>query len=42
MKAEVVSMTADNLDMEAIRRGGDILKQGITLSITSQFVPSTF
>ena len=28
MKAEVVSMTADNLDMEAIRRGGDILKQG--------------
>ena len=28
MRAEVVSMTADNLDMEAIRRGGDILKQG--------------
>ena len=28
MKAEVVSMTADNLDMEVIRRGGDILKQG--------------
>lgn len=29
MKAEVVSMTADKLDMEAIRRGGEILKQGI-------------
>ena len=28
MKAEVVSMTADNLDMEAIRRGGDILETG--------------
>lgn len=28
MKAEVVSMTADNLNMEAIRRGGEILKQG--------------
>ena len=28
MRAEVVSMTADNLDMEAIRRGGDILKHG--------------
>ena len=28
MKAEVVSMKADKLDMEAIRRGGDILKQG--------------
>ena len=31
MKAEVVSMTADNLDMEAIRRGGDILKQGLSI-----------
>ena len=24
MRAEVVSMTADNLDMEVIRRGGDM------------------
>lgn len=34
MKAEVVSMSADNLDMEAIRRGGDILKQGTKKSLT--------
>ena len=26
MKAEVVSMTADKLDMEAIQRGGEILR----------------
>ena len=38
MKAEVVSMTADNLDMEAIRRGGDILKQGGLVAFPTETV----
>ena len=28
MRAEVVSMTADNLDMEVICQAGEILKKG--------------
>ena len=38
MRAEVVSMTADNLDMEAIRRGGDILKQGGLVAFPTETV----
>ena len=38
MKAEVVSMTADNLDMEALRRGGDILKQGGLVAFPTETV----
>ena len=38
MKAEVVSMTADNLNMEAIRRGGDILKQGGLVAFPTETV----
>ena len=38
MKAEVVSMTADNLNMEAIRRGGEILKQGGLVAFPTETV----
>ena len=38
MRAEVVSMTADNLDMEVIRRGGDILKQGGLVAFPTETV----
>ena len=38
MKAEVVSMTADRLDMEAIRRGGEILKQGGLVAFPTETV----
>ena len=38
MKAEVVSMTADKLDMEVIRRGGDILKQGGLVAFPTETV----
>ena len=38
MKAEVVSMKADKLDMEAIRRGGDILKQGGLVAFPTETV----
>ena len=38
MRAEVVSMTADNLDMEAIRRGGDILKHGGLVAFPTETV----
>ena len=38
MKAEVVSMTADSLDMEAIRRGGEILKQGGLVAFPTETV----
>ena len=38
MKAEVVSMTAENLDMEAIRRGGEILKQGGLVAFPTETV----
>ena len=38
MKAEVVSMTADKLDMEAIRRGGEILKQGGLVAFPTETV----
>lgn len=33
MRAEVVSMTGENLDMDAIKRAGDILKAGGLLSL---------
>lgn len=38
MKAEVVSMTAENLDMEAIRRGGEILKSGGLVAFPTETV----
>lgn len=38
MKAEVVSMTADRLDMEAIQRGGEILKQGGLVAFPTETV----
>ena len=38
MRAEVVSMKADKLDMEAIRRGGDILKQGGLVAFPTETV----
>ena len=38
MRAEVVSMTADKLDMEAIRRGGEILKQGGLVAFPTETV----
>ena len=38
MRAEVVSMTADRLDMEAIRRGGEILKQGGLVAFPTETV----
>lgn len=38
MKAEVVSMTADKLDMEAIQRGGEILKQGGLVAFPTETV----
>ena len=42
MKAEVVSMTADRLDMEAIRRGGEILKQGGLVAFPTETVYGPF
>ena len=38
MEAEVVSMKADKLDMEAIRRSGDILKQGGLVAFPTETV----
>ena len=38
MKAEVVSMIADKLDMEAIQRGGEILKQGGLVAFPTETV----
>lgn len=38
MKAEVVSMTAEHLDMEAIRRGGEILKEGGLVAFPTETV----
>lgn len=38
MKAEVVSMTEENLDMEAIRRGGEILKKGGLVAFPTETV----
>ena len=38
MRAEVVSMTADKLDMEAIRCGGEILKQGGLVAFPTETV----
>lgn len=38
MKAEVVSMTAEHLDMDAIRRGGEILKEGGLVAFPTETV----
>lgn len=38
MKAEVVSMTTENLDMEAIKRGGEILKKGGLVAFPTETV----
>lgn len=38
MKAEIVSMTAEHLDMEAIRRGGQILKEGGLVAFPTETV----
>ena len=38
MKAEVVSMTTEKPDMEAIRRGGEILKNGGLVAFPTETV----
>ena len=39
MRAEVVAMTGENLDMDAIKKAGDILKSGWT---GSRFLPRLY
>ena len=36
MRAEVVAMTGENLDMDAIKKAGDILKAGFHENIRSE------
>ena len=38
MRAEVVSMTGENLDMDAIKRAGDILKAGGLVAFPTETV----
>ena len=38
MRAEVVSMTGENLDMDAIKRAGDILKSGGLVAFPTETV----
>ena len=38
MRAEIVSMTADRLDEEAIARAGEILKQGGLVAFPTETV----
>ena len=38
MKAEVVKMTADNLDLDALQRGGEILQKGGLVAFPTETV----
>lgn len=38
MKAEIVAMTAEAIDKEAIARGGEILKRGVLVAFPTETV----